>query len=220
MAEDSVEFVDLQFTDVMGQVKSVTIPVDVLERHRRRAVDRVVDRRVHSYLRVGHVLCPISPPTPIIPWTRGNGYTTARFINWVYNPDAKRSVRGGPASVYCCARSNAWPRWATPSRPARSWSFLFEKEGDDVEALPRDKGGYFGLSMDLAYAIRKDMVKALKNMGIAVRASHHSRCRSARDRLRVWPGHPNGGPRHHLQDRHAKAPHNSTACLHLHAQAD
>jgi glutamine synthetase len=51
--------------------------------------------------------------------------------------------------------------------------FLFEKNGDEVSPLPHDRAGYFDYSSDLAYTVRKDMVKALEDMGIEVEASHH-----------------------------------------------
>ena len=174
IAEDGVEFVDLQFTDVMGQVKSVTVPVDVIE-HVIDDGQWIDGSSIAGFTRISEsdmFLMPDLSTYAVIPWTRGNGYTTARFINWVYNPDGT-PFPGDPRGVLLRQVERlAEMGYSFKTGPELEF-FLFEKEGDDVKPLPHDKGGYFDFSMDLAYTVRKDMVKALKDMGIAVEASHH-----------------------------------------------
>ena len=120
--EEGVEFVDLQFTDVMGHVKSVTIPcVDLRARHRRRAVDRrLVDRRVHAYRGIGHV--PHAGPVHLRRHSLGPAASTPRPASSAGSttPMAPRSRATRAAS--CCASWNDSPSLATRSRPVPSWS--------------------------------------------------------------------------------------------------
>ena len=73
VAEDGVEFVDLQFTDVMGQVKSVTIPVDVLE-HVIDGGQWIDGSSIAGFTRIAEsdmFLMPDLSTYEVIPWTRG-----------------------------------------------------------------------------------------------------------------------------------------------------
>ena len=99
--------------------------------------------------------------------------------------------------------------------------FLFEKDGDDSIRLPHDKAGYFDYSMDLAYTVRKDMVKALKRHGHRRRGQPpRSRHRSARDRLRIRSGRSTADRATTFKIvAESHRPAARPAC-HLHAEAD
>jgi glutamine synthetase len=52
--------------------------------------------------------------------------------------------------------------------------FLFKSEdGGPLLTTPHDTAGYFDLSTDLAYQVRKEMANALEGFGIVVENSHH-----------------------------------------------
>ena len=105
--EEGVEFINLQFTDVMGIVKSVTIPAgDLRARHRRRAVDRrLLDRRFTRIAESDMFLMPDLSTFAVIPWEQGE-LTTARVICWVLQ---SRTATPSPAIRAACS---------TPARAA------------------------------------------------------------------------------------------------------
>src|SRR5919106_2341145 len=85
--EEGVEFVDLQFTDVMGHVKSVTIPQSILG-HVIDGGQWIDGSSIAGFTRIAEsdmFLMPDLSTFSIIPWTRSD-YTTARIICWVYLP--------------------------------------------------------------------------------------------------------------------------------------
>ncbi len=51
--------------------------------------------------------------------------------------------------------------------------FLFRTTDGKIDTLPHDRGSYFDLSTDLAAEVRKDMIRALGELGIRVEAGHH-----------------------------------------------
>ena len=86
--EEGVQFVNLQFTDVMGIVKMVTIPVDVLPEV--IAEGQWFDgSAVAGFARIAEsdmFLMPDLTTFKIVPWERGRN-TTARIICWVFRPN-------------------------------------------------------------------------------------------------------------------------------------
>jgi glutamine synthetase len=171
--EQGVEFVDLQFTDVMGHVKSVTIPSSIFE-HVIDGGQWIDGSSIAGFTRIAEsdmFLTPDLSTFAVIPWTRGE-HTTARVICWVHNPDGT-PFPGDPRGVLLRQLERlAELGYSFKTGPELEF-FLFEKNGDEISPLPHDRAGYFDYSSDLAYTVRKDMVKALEDMGIDVEASHH-----------------------------------------------
>jgi len=174
VADDGVEFVSLQFTDIVGLVKSVTIPVTELD----VALDRGVwfdGSSVEGFARIAEsdmYLVPDLDTYAIIPWEQ-DGLPTARFICDVFTPNHE-PFEGDPRYVLKRAMQEARSLgWIFNTGPEPEF-FLFKRDGDG-EAVPRphDQGGYFDLSTDRGVAVRKQMVKALEAFGIRVEASHH-----------------------------------------------
>ena len=170
--EQGVEFIDLQFTDVMGHVKSVTIPSSIFE-HVIDGGQWIDGSSIAGFTRIAEsdmFLTPDLSTFAVIPWTRGE-HTTARVICWVHNPDGT-PFPGDPRGVLLRQLERlAELGYSFKTGPELEF-FLFEKNGDEISPLP-DRAGYFDYSSDLAYTVRKDMVKALEDMGIDVEASHH-----------------------------------------------
>src|SRR3954469_2805881 len=89
--EQHVEFISLQFTDIVGMVKNVTIPITQLA----DCLDHGVwfdGSSIEGFARIAEsdmFLVPDLESYAIIPWGRGEGFTTARMICDVYTPDGK-----------------------------------------------------------------------------------------------------------------------------------
>lgn len=171
--EQGVQFVNLQFTDIMGVVKMVTIPVgifpDVIEHGQWFDGSSIA-----GFARIAEsdmFLMPDLATFAVIPWERGRN-TTARVICWVYKPNGEL-FPGDPRAVLLRQLNRLAELGYTYNTGPELEFFLFRKEGNEIAVLPHDRAGYFDLSTDLAAEVRKDMVRALQEMGITVEASHH-----------------------------------------------
>lgn len=165
--EKGIRFVQLWFSDLLGNLKSVEIPTAEL----REALDEGIGfdgSSIHGFARIDEsdmIVKPDSDTFAILPW--GN---VARLICDVVEP-------GG--SPY-----NGDPRWALKRALAR-----VEEEGFTMDVGPEveyfylrsdsspetlDSAGYFDLvPPDLGSELRRETVLALEGMGIGVEATHH-----------------------------------------------
>jgi glutamine synthetase len=189
-AED-VGFVNLEFTDVVGMAKCVTIPVEQLP-------DCLIHGKwfdgsaIEGFARVAEsdmYLFPDLDTFVILPGKiRPQEITTSLFSA----PDDKFLESGAVARIICDVRTPNGERFDGDPRAtllkaldlADSMGFnflvapeleffLLHLEDNTPMPLPHDRGGYFDLSTDLAAAVRRQMVQALQQMGIRIEASHH-----------------------------------------------
>lgn len=174
IAKENVKFIDLQFIDILGIVKSVTIPTsqweDTLEHGKW-----FDGSSVEGFVRIAEsdmFLKPDLKTFRIIPWTRGTN-TTARVICWVHMPDGEPFV-GDPRYVLK-RQIDAAAALGFHFNTGPELEFFLFKSNDPTSPtpLPHDQGGYFDLSTDLASHVRQDMVNVLEQLGIEVETSHH-----------------------------------------------
>ncbi len=173
--QDQVRFVDLQFTDVVGIVKSVTIPVaqfkDAIEHGKW-----FDGSSIEGFARIAEsdmYLIPDLSTYAVMPWRPGPSQTTARVICWVYNPNGEL-FPGDPRAVLMRAMREALDLGLVYNTGPELEFFLFRRDDTGkIIPLPHDQAGYFDLSTDLAYSVRKEMVNELEAMGIQVETSHH-----------------------------------------------
>ncbi|RYX99674.1 type I glutamate--ammonia ligase [bacterium] len=173
--ESSVTFISLQFVDILGIVKSVTVPYTQLE-------DCVNNGKwfdgssVEGFTRIAEsdmFLLPDLSTFKIIPWEDKAGNIGARVICWVCTPDGE-PFKGDPRYVLAKAMEEAEELGFSFNTGPELEFFLFNKdENGKLSPLPHDNGGYFDFSTDEASEVRKDMVIALEKMGIEVETSHH-----------------------------------------------
>ncbi len=172
--KDKVEFIQLQFTDILGIVKSLTIPVQ----HLADSLEHGTwfdGSSIEGFARICEsdlFLRPDVTTYAVIPWlTSGHG-NTARFICDVYNPDGT-PFEGDPRYILKKVVAEAGEMGYEYNTGPELEFFLFRKENGVIRPLPHDKGGYFDLTTDQAYRIRSDMTKTLEHFDINVEASHH-----------------------------------------------
>jgi glutamine synthetase len=183
LAEDrNLRFVSLQFTDIVGQVKSVQVPMHQLE----EAVERgkwFDGSSIEGFARIAEsdmFLVPDLDTFAPIPWEPGLG------------PDGKQKLATGSARVICDVFTPNGepfpgdPRWVLRRQLDRLKKmgyilntgpelefFLLRRSADGVETLPHDAAGYFDLSEDLGTEVRKEMMNSLEDLGIKVETAHH-----------------------------------------------
>jgi glutamine synthetase len=172
--DEQVRFVNLQFTDITGAVKSVTIPTD-------QFADSIEHgtwfdgSSIEGFARIAEsdmYLKPDISTYKVIPWERGDN-TTARVICQVFTPDGTEFA-GDPRQVLMRVLRQAEDMgFDYYTGPELEFFLLVPGADGQDHPLPHDNGGYFDLSTDLAFSVRKEMVNALNDMGIDVEAAHH-----------------------------------------------
>jgi len=172
--KDIVKFVNLQFTDLFGMVKSITIPA----RHLDNAFTHGAwfdGSSVEGFARIHEsdmYLKPDASTYAVIPWLKSDHGHTARFICDVFSPDGK-PFKGDPRYILKKTMEEAQELGYEFKTGPEMEFFLFRKDNGSLKALPHDQGGYFDFTSDQAYNIRRDMNVALEAFGINVEASHH-----------------------------------------------
>jgi glutamine synthetase len=180
---NNLRFVSLQFTDIVGQVKSVQVPMHQLE----EAVERgkwFDGSSIEGFARIAEsdmFLVPDLDTFSPIPWEPGIG------------PDGKEKLHTGSARVICDVFTpNGDPFPGDPrgvlkrqlekaakagyvlnTGPELEFFLLRRSDDGTVEPLPHDAAGYFDLSEDLGTEVRKEMMNALEEFGIKVETAHH-----------------------------------------------
>ena len=165
--ERGIKFVQLWFTDLLGNLKSVEITIEELPKALEEGIG-FDGSSIHGFARIDEsdMLVRPDPRTfAVLPW--GN---VARLICDVYEPTGE-PYRGDP-------------RWALKRALQRAadmgFSFhvgpeveyFYFRSADAPELL--DHGGYFDLvPPDEGSELRRETVLALEQMGIGVEAAHH-----------------------------------------------
>jgi len=174
--EHGIRFIQLQFTDIIGHVKAVTIPIHQLE----SSVEHGTwfdGSSIEGFTRIAEsdqYLMPDMDTFAEIPWQPGSGPRgKARVICDVFTPRGE-PFAGDPRGVLRRQVDRAKALGYIVNTGPELEFFLFRR-GDDgaIEPLPHDQAGYFDFSTDLAQEIRQDMVDALEAFGIRVEAAHH-----------------------------------------------
>ncbi|HEX5466366.1 MAG TPA: type I glutamate--ammonia ligase [Candidatus Limnocylindrales bacterium] len=182
--EHNVRFVQLQFTDIIGQVKSVTIPLHELSDSIKHGT-WFDGSSIEGFTRIAESdqwLKPDMDTFVEIPWQPGHGELgagpmgtrgSARVICDVMTP-AGEPFAGDPRGVLRRQLERAKQLGYVWNTGPELEFFLFRRdEQGRVAPLPHDQAGYFDYSTDLAQEVRLDMVNALEAFGIRVEAAHH-----------------------------------------------
>jgi len=173
---DGIRFVQLQFTDILGIVKAVTIPIHQMEGSVKHGT-WFDGSSIEGFTRIAEsdqYLMPDMGTFAEIPWQPGDGPRgTARVICDVFNPRGEPFV-GDPRFVLRRQVERARKLGYIVNMGPELEFFLFRRDDNGkIVPLPHDMAGYFDFSTDLAQEIRQDMVDALEAFGIRVEAAHH-----------------------------------------------
>ena len=171
-----IRFVQLQFTDIIGHVKAVTIPIHQLEGSVRHGT-WFDGSSIEGFTRIAEsdqYLMPDMSTFSEIPWQKASGPRgTARVICDVFTPSGQAFV-GDPRFVLRRQVERARKLGYIVNTGPELEFFLFRRDEDGgIAPLPHDQAGYFDFSTDLAQEVRQDMVDALEGFGIRVEAAHH-----------------------------------------------
>jgi len=169
--EDGIEFVSLQFSDLLGVVKEVVIPIESLE----SALENGLwfdGSSIEGFARIQEsdmFLKPDVSTYAVIPWLNQNG-KTARFICDIYNANGE-PCQTDPRYILKNAIKEAkelgYDFYVGPEMEF----YLFRDDEKRTNVL--DQGSYFDFTSYEGYHILKEIITALKNFGIDVETGHH-----------------------------------------------
>ncbi len=174
--EENVKYIRLQFTDILGTIKNVEIPVSQLE----KALDNKMmfdGSSIEGFVRIEEsdmLLTPDLDTWVVFPWTAEKG-KVARLICDIYKTDGtpfEGDPRNNLKRVLAEARELGFTNFNLGPEP-EFFLFKLDEKGEPSLEL-NDNGGYFDLApTDLGENCRRDIVLELEEMGFEVEASHH-----------------------------------------------
>ncbi|HBE79116.1 MAG TPA: type I glutamate--ammonia ligase [Firmicutes bacterium] len=173
--EFDVRFIRLQFTDILGVVKNLAIPISQFP----RALDNEImfdGSSIEGFTRVEEsdmILKPDLDTFATFPWRPKEG-AVARIICDINTPELE-PFKGDPRFVLKQTMKDAQDMGFSANIGPECEFFLFKSNPDGSPSLlPHDKGGYFDLSPnDLGENARREIVLTLEEMGFEIEASHH-----------------------------------------------
>lgn len=173
--EEKVKFIRLQFTDIFGTMKNVSITT----RQLGKALDNQMmfdGSSIEGFVRIEEsdmYLHPDPNSFVIFPWSGREG-KVARLICDVYNADGT-PFQGCPRNTLKRVLKEAEDMGYKMCVGPEAEFFLFH---NDAEGKPttstHDNAGYFDLGpVDLGESARQEMCLTLEQMGFEIEASHH-----------------------------------------------
>ena len=171
---NDIRFVRLQFSDIMGVAKHVTIPIS----HWADALEHGIwfdGSSIEGFARIAEsdmYLAPDLDTFAVVPWDMD--LSTARVICDIYTPDGEH-FEGDPRYILKRQLERAAGMGYNYYVGPELEFFLFKRHsnGSIFPLEPHDGAGYFDVSTDQANNVRRQMVDALQALGIHVEASHH-----------------------------------------------
>jgi len=176
-AEQNVRFIRLQFTDILGVMKSISITEDQLE----KALDGELmfdGSSIEGFVRIEESDMYLKPDLEtflVLPWTNpGSNSKTARIICDIYDSDNQPFV-GSPRYALKKMLEEAAELGYTMYVGPEPEFFMFHVDEDGSPTLEtNDKAGYFDLPpVDKGENARRDMVETLQKLGFEIEAAHH-----------------------------------------------
>ncbi|WP_010282230.1 type I glutamate--ammonia ligase [Bacillus timonensis] len=174
--EENVKFIRLQFTDILGTIKNVEIPVSQLEKALSNKM-MFDGSSIEGFVRIEEsdmYLFPDLDTWVVFPWTAEKG-KVARLICDIHNADGtpfEGDPRNNLKRVLKEMEELGFTNFNLGPEP-EFFLFKLDEKGEPTLEL-NDNGGYFDLApTDLGENCRRDIVLELEEMGFEIEASHH-----------------------------------------------
>jgi glutamine synthetase len=169
--KNEVRFIQLWFTDILGQLKSITLTASQLPSALEEGIS-FDGSSVEGFARIYEsdlIALPDPATFQILPWTK-DGIRVARMICDVVDCYLK-PYPGDPRSVLKRTIDLMKERGLVPYVGPEIEYFYF---ADSAAPKALDAGGYFDLTpLDVGTELREQTVLALEAMDIPIHASHH-----------------------------------------------
>ena len=175
--EKDIDFLRLQFTDILGVVKNVSIPARQAE---KAFTDGIYfdGSSIEGFVRIQESDMRLKPDPDtfaILPWRQKEESSSARLICDIINTSTGEPFEGDPRYVLKSVIDKAEEMGYSANFAPEPEFFLFKQDEDGYATTEfADQGGYFDLApKDLASDVRRDIIFALEDMGFEIEASHH-----------------------------------------------
>lgn len=174
--ENNVGFIRLQFCDINGTIKNLSLPISQLNKvlNNEIMLDGSSIKGFRSIETSDMYFYPDFDTFVVLPWCERDGENIARLICDIHNAD------GTPFEG--CPRCNLKRMLAKAEKMGYKMNvgpeaefFIFEiDENGRATTITHDKGGYYDAApTDMAEDIRRDIVTTLEAMDFEIEASHH-----------------------------------------------
>ena len=174
--ERNVRFIKLQFVDINGQVKNISIPASHIDKILANEImlDGSSIKGFRNIETSDMFFYPDKNTFEILPWRDMEGYESARIICDIYNADGT-PFEGCPRCNLKRLMNEAKKLGFTMNMGPEAEFFLFSKdENGDITTSTMDNAGYYDVGPeDLGEDVRSDIVNTLQEMNFDIEASHH-----------------------------------------------
>ena len=175
-AEQNIAFLRLQFCDINGTIKNLSLPISQLEKilNNEIMLDGSSIKGFRDIETSDMYFFPDLDTFKILPWCERDGENIGRIICDIHNADGtpfegcprcnlKRMIERAEKLGY---KMNVGPE-------AEFFIFKVDEEGHATTGLTDRAGYYDAAPTDMAEDIRRDIVKTLESMDFEIEASHH-----------------------------------------------
>src|SRR6056297_2452413 len=176
--EKNVDFLRLQFTDILGTIKNVSITAEQAEKAFTEGI-YFDGSSINGFVRIQESDMRLDPDPStfsVLPWRENvEGGSSARLICTVIDTSTSEPFEGDPRRVLKNALDRASEMGYTVNAAPEPEFFLFEEDEEGrATTETNDAGGYFDLApKDLASDVRRDIIYGLEQMDFEIEASHH-----------------------------------------------
>jgi glutamine synthetase len=173
--ENDIKFVRLNFCDILGFQKNVSIMADELPSAFESGIsfDAHAIQGFRDVTRSDLFLFPDPATLAVLPWRPGPG-RVARFYCDIKNPDGSPFLHDG-RTLLKQTLERAEKLGYAPKIGAECEFYLFRTdENGEPSDIPFDNGGYLDMSpLDRGENIRREICLTLEEMGVKPETSHH-----------------------------------------------
>jgi len=175
--DENIDFLRLQFTDILGTVKNVSVPARQAEKAFTEGI-YFDGSSINGFVRIQESDMRLDPDPEtfaVLPWRDTEDSGAARLMCDVIDTSTGEPFSGDPRGVLKDAVERAEELGYTVNAAPEPEFFLFEEDEDGRATTDtNDAGGYFDLApKDLASDVRRDIIFGLESMGFEIEASHH-----------------------------------------------
>ena len=175
--EEDVEFIRLQFTDVLGKLKNVAVTYSQLEKvlDNRCVFDAASIDGLVKAKQPQMRLFPDLNTFAIFPWRPQQGKVARLFCD-LHTPEGE-AFEGDPRYVLKKAIFEAQKMGYTFEVGPECEFFLFNTDENTLPTtMTHEQAGYFDCGpMDFGENARRDIVLTLEDMGFVIESSHHEK---------------------------------------------
>ncbi len=175
LKKDSVEFLQLQFTDIMGSVKSLTIPKNRFEDVIYNGI-MFDGSSIKGYKEIENSDMKAVPELSSYTILSNDNYAgkTVRFVCKIFNPDGTR-FEGDPRYILERQVDRLKKENKTYYLGPELEYFIFQMDEDgNPTIVPSDDGGYFDREpLDKSFTVKQEIIQKLEAVNYFPEASHH-----------------------------------------------